>query len=108
MLAKYRPKLVLPTGKNRAVAPVRRPNTEYRKRERLTPSEVAKHGRRGTARRPRAAFERAAEHVTRRAPATASVAAFIPQHGRLRIPCLQASPDAAVIHSVSILDFGSD
>ena len=42
MLAKYRPKLVSPAGKNRAVAPVRRPNTEYRKREHLSPSEVAK------------------------------------------------------------------
>jgi type 1 fimbriae regulatory protein FimB/type 1 fimbriae regulatory protein FimE len=42
MLAKYLPKLVSPTGKNRAVAPVRRPNTQYRKREHLTPSEVAK------------------------------------------------------------------
>ena len=42
MLTKYRPKLVSPTGKNRAVAPVRRPNIEYRKREHLTPSEVAK------------------------------------------------------------------
>ena len=42
MLTKYRPKLVSPTGKNRAVAPVRRPNIEYSKREHLTPSEVAK------------------------------------------------------------------
>ena len=42
MLGKYRPKLVSPIGKNRAVAPVRRPNTQYRKREHLTPSEVAK------------------------------------------------------------------
>ena len=35
-------KRVLPTGKNRAVVPVRRPNCEYRKREHLTPAEVAK------------------------------------------------------------------
>ena len=42
MLAKPILKLVPPTGKNRAVALVRRPNTEYRKREHLTPSEVAK------------------------------------------------------------------
>src|ERR1700757_689697 len=42
MLANYRPKLVPPTGKKRAVAPVRRPNSEYRKREHLTPAEVTK------------------------------------------------------------------
>jgi integrase len=35
-------KLVTPTGKKRAVAPQRRPNSEYRKREHLTPAEVAK------------------------------------------------------------------
>ena len=35
-------KLVPQTGKNRAVAPVRRPNSEYRNREHLTPAEVAK------------------------------------------------------------------
>jgi type 1 fimbriae regulatory protein FimB/type 1 fimbriae regulatory protein FimE len=42
MLAKSHLKLVAPTGKKRAVAPVRRPNSEYRKREHLTPVEVAK------------------------------------------------------------------
>ena len=35
-------KLVTPTGKKRAVAPRRGPNSEYRKREHLTPAEVAK------------------------------------------------------------------
>ncbi len=34
-------KLVPPTGENRAVARVRRPNSAYRKREHLTPAEVA-------------------------------------------------------------------
>jgi integrase len=33
-------RLVPPAGENRAVAPVRRPNVEYRKREYLTPSEA--------------------------------------------------------------------
>jgi len=42
MQAKARLKLVTPTGKKRAVAPQRRPNSEYRKREHLTPAEVAK------------------------------------------------------------------
>jgi integrase len=42
MQAKSSLKLVPPTGKNRAVSPVRRPNSEYRKREHLTPAEVAK------------------------------------------------------------------
>jgi integrase len=42
MQAKSPLKLVLPTGKKRAVAPVRRRNSEYRKREHLTPAEVAK------------------------------------------------------------------
>jgi integrase len=42
MQAKSRLKLVLPTDENRAVAPTRRPNSEYRKREHLTPAEVAK------------------------------------------------------------------
>jgi integrase len=42
MLAKSSLRLVPPTGKKRAVAPVRRPNSEYRKREHLTPAEVAK------------------------------------------------------------------
>jgi integrase len=42
MQAKSHLKLVAPKGENRAVAPVRRPNTDYRKRERLTPAEVAK------------------------------------------------------------------
>ncbi len=42
MQAKSHLKLVPPNGKNRAVAPMRRPNTEYRKREHLTPAEVAK------------------------------------------------------------------
>ncbi len=41
MQAKSYLKLVPPTGANRAV-PKRRPNTEYRKREHLTPTEVAK------------------------------------------------------------------
>ena len=35
-------RLVSPTGEKRAVAPQRRPNSEYRKREHLTPAEVAK------------------------------------------------------------------
>jgi integrase len=34
--------LVIPTGKNRAVGLTRLPNTEYRQREHLTPSEVDK------------------------------------------------------------------
>ena len=42
MQAKAYLKLVTPTGKKRAVAPQRRPNSEYRKREHLTPAEVAK------------------------------------------------------------------
>jgi len=42
MQAKTHLKLVTPTGKKRAVAPQRRPNSEYRKREHLTPAEVAK------------------------------------------------------------------
>jgi integrase len=42
MQAKPNFKVVPPTGKNRAVAPVRKPNTEYRKREHLTPAEVGK------------------------------------------------------------------
>ena len=42
MQAKAHLKLVTPTGKKRAVAPQRRPNSEYRKREHLTPAEVAK------------------------------------------------------------------
>ncbi len=42
MLAKSHLKLAPPNGENRAVAPVRRPNIEYRKREHLTPAEVAK------------------------------------------------------------------
>jgi integrase len=33
-------RLVAPAGENRAVAPVRRPNAEYRKREYLTPAEA--------------------------------------------------------------------
>ncbi len=36
MQAKSHVRIVPPTGKNRAVAPVRRPNAEYRKREHLT------------------------------------------------------------------------
>jgi integrase len=35
-------RLVAPAGENRAVAPVRRPNAEYRKREYLTPAEAEK------------------------------------------------------------------
>jgi integrase len=35
-------KLVAPKGENRAVAPVRRPNSEFRSREHLTPTEVEK------------------------------------------------------------------
>ena len=42
MQAKAHLKLVTPTAKKRAVAPRRRPNSEYRKREHLTPAEVAK------------------------------------------------------------------
>jgi hypothetical protein len=42
MLAKPILKPVPPTGENRAVAPGRKPNSEYRKREHLTPAEVAK------------------------------------------------------------------
>ena len=42
MQAKAHLKLVTPTGKKRAVAPQRRPNSEYRKREHLTSAEVAK------------------------------------------------------------------
>jgi integrase len=42
MRAKSRLKLILPTGEKRAVAPIRRANSEYRKREHLTPAEVAK------------------------------------------------------------------
>src|ERR1700720_1429830 len=42
MLTKARLKLVAPAGEKRAVTPVRRHNTEYRKREHLTPSEVEK------------------------------------------------------------------
>ena len=42
MLAKPKLKLVAPTGENRAVAPGRKPNRQYRKREHLTPAEVAK------------------------------------------------------------------
>jgi integrase len=42
MQAKSHLKLVTPAGENRAVAPVRLPNSEYRKREHLTPAEVAK------------------------------------------------------------------
>ena len=42
MQAKAHLKLVTPTGKKRAVAPQRRPNSEYRKREQLPPAEVAK------------------------------------------------------------------
>ena len=42
MQANSRLKLVLPTGEKRAVDPIRRPNSEYRKREHLTPAEVAK------------------------------------------------------------------
>lgn len=40
MLAKSPLKLVPPTAENRAVAPVRRPNAEYRKREYLTAAEA--------------------------------------------------------------------
>jgi len=42
MLAKPILKAVPPTGKNRAVAPGRKPSRQYRKREHLTPAEVAK------------------------------------------------------------------
>jgi integrase len=35
-------RLLTPAGENRAVAPVRRPNAEYRKREYLTPAEAEK------------------------------------------------------------------
>ena len=33
-------RLVTPAGENRAVAPIRRPNADYRQREHMTPSEV--------------------------------------------------------------------
>jgi integrase len=42
MQARSRLKLVTPTGEKRAVMPQRQPNSEYRKREYLTPNEVAK------------------------------------------------------------------
>jgi len=42
MRAKSTLRLVRPAGENRAVAPVRRPNAEYRKREFLTPAEAEK------------------------------------------------------------------
>ena len=42
MQAKSHLTLVAPTGENRAVAPLRRPNAEYRKREYLTEGEIAK------------------------------------------------------------------
>jgi integrase len=42
MPAKSDLKPVPPIGKNRAVAPGRRPNSNYRKREHLTPAEVAR------------------------------------------------------------------
>src|SRR5262249_27106184 len=42
MQAKLHLKLVAPAGENRAVMPQRQPNSEYRKREYLTPSEVTK------------------------------------------------------------------
>ncbi len=42
MQAKSHLTLVAPTGKKRAVAPGRRPNAAYRKREHLTETEIAK------------------------------------------------------------------
>jgi len=42
MPAKSHLEIVVPTGENRAVLPQRRRNAEYRQREHLTPSEVAK------------------------------------------------------------------
>jgi integrase len=42
MQAKVHLKVVPPTGEKRAVAPIRQPNSEYRKREYLTPAEVDK------------------------------------------------------------------
>jgi integrase len=41
MPAKRTLRLVTPAVENRAVAPIRRPNVDYRKREHLTPTEVA-------------------------------------------------------------------
>jgi integrase len=41
MPAKRTLRLVTPAVENRAVAPIRRPNADYRKREHLTPTEVA-------------------------------------------------------------------
>jgi hypothetical protein len=43
---KPRLKLVEPDAENRAVAPTRLANSEYRSREHLTPSEVEKNCRR--------------------------------------------------------------
>jgi hypothetical protein len=40
MQAKSYYALVMPTGKKRAVSDGRRPNSDYRKREYLTPAEV--------------------------------------------------------------------
>jgi type 1 fimbriae regulatory protein FimB/type 1 fimbriae regulatory protein FimE len=42
MSVKSRLEIVVPTGEKRAVLPQRRRNAEYRQREHLTPSEVAK------------------------------------------------------------------
>jgi integrase len=42
MRARSRLKLVTPTGEKRAVTPQRQPNSEYRKREYLTPAEIEK------------------------------------------------------------------
>ncbi len=41
-MAKAHLKLVTPTAKKRAVAPLRRPNSEFRRREHLTETEVEK------------------------------------------------------------------
>ena len=42
MQARSRLKLVTPTGEKRAVMPQRQPNSQYRKREYLTPTEIGK------------------------------------------------------------------
>ena len=48
MRAKSNLRLVKPTAEKRAVAPVRRPNADYRKREHMTPGEVENRPQRTT------------------------------------------------------------
>jgi hypothetical protein len=40
LVAKPQLAIVAPTTENRTVTPLRQPNANYRKRERLTPSEI--------------------------------------------------------------------